>query len=281
MSTTALKLIALALMTVDHIGEFIPNMPLWLRYIGRLSACIFFFCAVEGYTHTGSKRNYLLRLYLMNLLMTGIDIALPMLLGQKGVIPNNVFLEIFTMLFLVHLWDTYAEDKQKRILFPLLFIGYQIAVYWLMSGLLRYSSNAEISIVHAILGCPLYMGANTIYVGCLIPIFYFCRNNKKRLAACFSGWVLLFCIYTVFAVPALVFNPLLEFLHIDTFGFNDFGTVCSRAFRTDFQWMMLFSLPLLLAYNGKRGKGPKYFFYVYYPVHIAILYTAGVLIGRA
>lgn len=30
-------------------------------------------------------------------------------------------------------------------------------------------------------------------------------------------------------------------------------------------------LPLLL-YNGKRGKGFKRFFYIYYPAHILVLY---------
>lgn len=31
------------------------------------------------------------------------------------------------------------------------------------------------------------------------------------------------------------------------------------------------TIPLLLAYNGKRGRPMKYFFYVYYPAHIIIL----------
>ena len=36
-------------------------------------------------------------------------------------------------------------------------------------------------------------------------------------------------------------------------------------------WSLL-SLPLLLGYSGKRGKADlKYFFYIFYPVHLAIL----------
>ena len=39
------------------------------------------------------------------------------------------------------------------------------------------------------------------------------------------------------------------------------------------QWFCLGAVPLLALYNGQRGKqGSKYFFYFYYPAHIAILY---------
>ena len=43
----------------------------------------------------------------------------------------------------------------------------------------------------------------------------------------------------------------------------------------DVQWMMIAALPLLLSYNnrpGPRTKFSKYFFYVFYPLHIFILY---------
>lgn len=37
------------------------------------------------------------------------------------------------------------------------------------------------------------------------------------------------------------------------------------------QWFCLLALPLLYLYNGKRGNGSKYFFYIYYPAHLAVI----------
>lgn len=40
------------------------------------------------------------------------------------------------------------------------------------------------------------------------------------------------------------------------------------------QWYALLSLPLLALYNGTRGKWKmKWFFYIYYPAHLAVLYV--------
>lgn len=47
------------------------------------------------------------------------------------------------------------------------------------------------------------------------------------------------------------------------------------------QYYSLLAIPLLLLYSGKRGKYKmKYFFYIFYPVHLAVLQAIAMLIER-
>lgn len=68
LSGNQLKLIALALMTIDHVGAFLlPQYPV-LRIIGRPAMPIFAYMIAEGCHHTRNKGNYLLRLVFAALL---------------------------------------------------------------------------------------------------------------------------------------------------------------------------------------------------------------------
>ncbi len=45
-------------------------------------------------------------------------------------------------------------------------------------------------------------------------------------------------------------------------------------------WYALLSLPFLALYNGERGKYKlKYLFYIFYPLHLVVLFFVGILIG--
>ena len=46
------------------------------------------------------------------------------------------------------------------------------------------------------------------------------------------------------------------------------------------EWMEIFAAPLMLCYNGERGKGSKYLFYIFYPSHIYLLYALSVIFYR-
>jgi len=60
LSGNALKLIAIVIMTIDHIGmQLFPNI-LMLRIIGRLAFPIFAYMIAEGCTYTKDRRKYLI-----------------------------------------------------------------------------------------------------------------------------------------------------------------------------------------------------------------------------
>ena len=50
-------------------------------------------------------------------------------------------------------------------------------------------------------------------------------------------------------------------------------------FHQAYQWMEIFALPLMLCYNGQKGRGYKYLFYIFYPAHVAVLFYLGNLLA--
>lgn len=63
-----LKCIAAVSMLIDHVGlVFFPTVRLW-RILGRIAFPIFCFLLAEGFTHTGSRKKYALRLALAALI---------------------------------------------------------------------------------------------------------------------------------------------------------------------------------------------------------------------
>ena len=57
------------------------------------------------------------------------------------------------------------------------------------------------------------------------------------------------------------------------------GLLLVAASSTANQYLSLLAIPLLLRYNGRRGKvNMKWFFYIFYPAHLVILYGIGFLL---
>ena len=50
MSSFGLKILALALMVIDHTAEFLPGMPVWMHWLGRLAAPVFIYCSVWSFS---------------------------------------------------------------------------------------------------------------------------------------------------------------------------------------------------------------------------------------
>ena len=81
------------------------------------------------------------------------------------------------------------------------------------------------------------------FFGILLPVWMTPFRKKSHRLAAFAAGLVALCVY--FAYPTFL----------------------------DVQILCLLALPLLLLYNGKPGKyRMKWFFYIFYPVHLALLW---------
>lgn len=241
MTIFSLKLTAAILMTLDHIGFYFPAAPAWLRWLGRGAYPLFLFCMAQGYAHTRSRKRYLLRLYLMSVFMTFLGLFLDAYIPSEGGYGNhNIFLPLFLTGVLISAAELYRRDRKQGGL--LLGAAALVQVlYCLLPFLLPFTQNFSGDVLTGVvpnLAVNEY-GFEFIALGMAM---YFLRDRREALAAVY----LIFCIYQ-FSAEAL---------------YGGFPV----------QWMMALALPLMLRYNGEKGRGWKWFFYLYYPAHICLLF---------
>ncbi|MGL5438771.1 MAG: TraX family protein [Filifactoraceae bacterium] len=235
MTGSTLKLIAIIIMLIDHIGASIISSYIniitdtnilntflsiyhAMRAIGRIAFPIFCFLLVEGFIHTKNTKKYLFNLGLFALIS-----EIPFDLNFSNVTFSTDHQNVFFTLF-IGLTGLIAIKKIEE--------KYQQPAKWFFICII----TAFTSIIATLLQTD-YAAAGVI----TITAFYLFRNN--------SAQPILSC--TVM---------LLAFLGI--YGLDS----------TLFESFALFCIPLIYMYNGERGMSLKYFFYLFYPIHLLIIY---------
>ena len=117
LSGSVLKWVALVTMLIDHfaavfyVGSVRARAPLFsygiyifLRCVGRLAFPIYCFLLVEGYRHTRSVKNYLLRLFLFGL-VSEVPFDLAFRHAAWDLSYQNVYFTLFLGLLALALWD--------------------------------------------------------------------------------------------------------------------------------------------------------------------------------
>ncbi|MGE7186244.1 TraX family protein [Peribacillus sp. NPDC006672] len=254
MTTTLLKLIALVSMFIDHTGQFIPDTPEYFRWIGRLAIPIFIYCVVLGYKHTSNRKKYMLRLYFSGVAMAFINLGINIAYSHTGVIiTNNFFATLFVIVLVIYLLD------KRQVRLYVYFILWQLIstiLCVLFSEIIVINFQADHLFYGAILGNIFFVEGGMFFV--LLGILLYLSRSKVGITIVYIIFHLI--IFTAYAKWGVVKDGIINHL----FPFSDY------------QWMMISALPLLLLYNGKKGTGLKYFFYFFYPIHIIILFLIGI-----
>ena len=264
-----LKYIALITMVFDHIHYFFDytgKIPIWFTMIGRLAAPLFLFAVIEGFVNTHNRKKYFLKIYalaiLMGLIQFGFYNFLHPLVRPDGFFPQNMMLSSFAILLVALQGIAWIQEKKylkgiPTLLFPLLLpwllvpfylLGQNKPVFTLFINLLNYTvfpTHTSIS----------DGGTWLLLTGIAM---YLCHKNLKKEVLAFVSvslvWVLMAIVLTRPSFHDLMFKYI--------------------------EWMEIFAAPLMLCYNGKRGKGSKYLFYIFYPTHIYLLYALSVIFYR-
>lgn len=239
LSGNLLKIIAAVTMLLDHIGVILYPRVLWLRIVGRLAFPLYAFFIAEGCRYTKNKAKYFS-------LLSGFAI-LCQVVAEIAVPDNDLMSVLMTFSFSVLL--IYAMQYAKECLFKkekayktalafLLFFGGIALTYYIMQ----------------------HTEFDYGFWGCMLPVF----------AAAFD----FHRVHTPTVLEKIGVLPLrITSMAIPLF------ILCLHSPLGDIQFHSFIALLLLLLYGGKRGKwNMKYFFYLFYPLHLAILYGISMLI---
>lgn len=232
MTSFCLKIIAIISMFIDHLGDAWFKQTTAMNVIGRLAFPIFAFQITEGYIHTKNLKKYFLRLFTFALIS-----QLPFILFRSIFATEfslNIFFTLFFGLFTIFLYDKLTKNSFNFVK--------NKKIDQVLKNILAILCLIIIGILAEI--TKFDYGFYGIFV---IFIFYVFRSNKILM-------YLSFIIASIIRYGLMIYANGYHYLYIYLIIFT------------------ILSLVLIHFYKGKQGKKTKYFMYVFYPMHLLILY---------
>ena len=254
MTQFSLKLIALLCMLCDHFSKVVLTTGVfssvlglenhfWLRtmltVVGRIALPIFAWFTAEACHKTKNPKKYLLRLAIFSIVS-----EVPFQLCFYAATPNALSLGCHNVIFTMLLGAA----------------GILFGQYLLQKRVPAIAAVCIPAMIAIALGYMLHTDYNAWGVALIIGLYYL-KDQKSRL-------IFLACWITVFQLIWHGWNgEVLVWLSRE----NDYRLIL--------QWIGgLFSLGFLATYNRQKGRSCKWLFYVFYPVHLLILYLLRCLI---
>lgn len=246
-------------MFLDHIHEMFLEMgaPSWLNMLGRLVFPIFLFLAADSFHYTSNRKKYMLRLFYMSCFMTIGNSIIGSLFenGHVG-LANNAFSTFFVTGIYICSWDLLKRGLTKK----------STKTFWKGLGLLFLPILLAIPVLlvlspAVLTGLPPILARVLVLLVGMIP-------NILMVEGGFL-FVLLGLLFYIFREKRLY-----QYLSLMAI-----ALICYLTDPASVQWMMVFAIIPMALYNGEKGRGDKYFFYIFYPVHIYALYILASLMG--
>ena len=179
-----------------------------------------------------------------------------------GFFPQNMMLSSFVILLVALQGIAWIQERKylkgiPTLLFPLLLPWLMVPFYLLSVNkptlffLLKFL-NFTVIPVHTFISDG---GTWLLLTGIAM---YLCHKNLKKEVLAFVSVSLVWALIAIVLSRPSFHDLMFKYI----------------------EWMEIFAAPLMLCYNGQRGKGSKYLFYVFYPTHIYLLYALSVIFYR-
>lgn len=244
-----IKLLGTVLMFLDHFYQLFSysKAPIIFYMLGRIVFPIFLFMLVEGYSKTSNRKKYIIRLlisfWIMNIIIVILNNVFPMSILK---IENNIFGTLFLSTIIMYSID---EINRKNLKIGTIILSLPLLLYIII--FLLEQLNPSIS--------------KAIYY--IIPTYFTVEGGA-------------FYLLLIGFVYQFKENKTLQYSSLILFSFLSLNFNFQNLFTSNIQWMMIFSIIPISLYNGKRGKNSKYFFYIFYPVHLIALYILSYYYGN-
>lgn len=235
LSGNQLKLIAAIAMVVDHFAVIFCPQNSILRIIGRLAFPIFAFMISEGARYTSSKLKYLLTMFSV----AAVCQIAYIIYGQFE--PFNILITFSLSTVMIFALQNYKsklfDTKSNKAQITVSFLAFCFAVA------LVYYLNTLVLIDYGFAGCMVPVAASLFDFRGIKAPKSLKKLDKTPLCVLCIIVPISFIIYRNMSLGDKYVSPFL-----------------------------LMAIPLLMLYSGKRGgKKLKYFFYLFYPLHLALL----------
>lgn len=236
MTSFALKIIAIVSMFCDHFGDAFVGHFSFLNLIGRIAFPIFAFQISEGFIHTKNLKKYFLRLGIFALIAQIPFSLFSYKFLNVTSLSLNVFFTLFMGLLSIYLYEYIIKlfKNTNKIKVNENKIPFDKIIGIIIVLLIGYIAE----LLHTDYG---FWGVLVIFV------FYFFKNDKLGMIISFVT----LCI-------------LKYGIQIIQYGYN-IGYVLLGLFTA-------LSIVFISLYNGKQGRKIKYALYIFYPVHLLLLY---------
>lgn len=245
MNRNHLKIIACVSMLCDHIGYLLLPEVTVLRYIGRIAFPLFAFFIGEGSRYTHNRKKYILSLLI---LATGCQLVY----GAEELITDGA-LTPYSRFWFINVIFTFALASVSCYLF------------------LDFKKEAQTRGVRA--GAKK-AGRLLLFLAALALFVFFAWRRRKL-----DGWTL--CLdYGLCGILLPLSTVIFDDKRKKLFCFSLALTIYCFVYAGSSLnvWFSLLCIPLLFFYNGQSGSRRfKYFFYIFYPAHLGLLYLLSLL----